>query len=96
MSDLAVATLSDGRLQTFYVDDAGVLWSRWQVSGEPPDVWQPKTKVDPSPGIVTNVAVTTTPQGDVTVLVTRRDGTYVVSVKLGPDPNAGWSDWQVI
>ncbi|WP_263365023.1 hypothetical protein [Edaphobacter acidisoli] len=40
--------------------------------------------------------MTTTPQGDVTVLVTRRDGTYVVSVKPGPDPNAGWSDWQIV
>ena len=58
MSNLAVAMLSDGRLQTFVVDDSGILWSRWQIFGQPPDVWQPNTKVVPSPGVVTSVAAT--------------------------------------
>lgn len=96
MSDFALARLSDGRLQSFFVDDAGVLWSRWQIFGQGPDDWEPNTKVIPSPGTVTNVAVTTAPEGGITVVVTRSNGTCAISTKPGPDPNAGWSDWQDI
>ena len=31
MSALALATLADGRLQTFFVDGRNTLWSQWQA-----------------------------------------------------------------
>jgi hypothetical protein len=97
MSSLAVATLAGGRLQTFFVDGHNTLWSQWQVDdgSDPPD-WGQITQVNPSPGAVTNVAVTTASHGGLTVVVAKTDGTFAISTKSGPDPNAGFSPWQRI
>jgi hypothetical protein len=97
MSVLALATLADGRLQTFFVDGRNTLWSQWQVDdgSDPPD-WEQAAQVVPSPGPVTGVAVTTAPHGGVTVMVAKTDGTFAISSKPGPNPNAGWSPWESI
>jgi len=98
MSSLAVATLADGRLQTFFVDGRNTLWSQWQVDdgSDPPD-WGQIIQVDPSPGRpVISVAVTTASHRGITVLVAKTDGTFAISTKPGPDPYAGFSSWGLI
>jgi hypothetical protein len=93
MSTLAIATLVDGRMQSFLVDDNNTLWSRWQIYGSVPLAWGTNIKVLPTPGAVVSVAATAMLDGSVTVMVGRTDGTFAISQKPGTDPNAGWSAW---
>jgi hypothetical protein len=92
---VAIATLTDGRLHTFSVDDSNNLYAQWQVSGHPTD-WSLSTAFIPNPGPVTSVAVTKAADGGLAVVVQKTDGTFAVSHKLGTDPNAGFTAWQGI
>jgi hypothetical protein len=91
--DIAVAPLSDGRLELFVVSD-GKLMTSWAKNYDGDPAWVPLIPFNPAPtGPITSVSAGRLLDGRLQVFVTGPNG-ILVSRKQGVDPNAGWTLWK--
>jgi hypothetical protein len=90
--DLAVAPLSDGRLELFVILN-GKLMTSWQKSTAPDSAWSPLGAFTPAPsGAITAVAAGRLPDGRLQIFLIGPTG-VATSWKQSTDPDAGWTPW---
>jgi hypothetical protein len=90
-SSIAVESLSDGRLQLFYVAQ-GQLLSAWKQTQDPNSGWTALAAGPQPAGYVTDVAVGRLPDGRLQLFVDTNNGLFT-SWKQAVDANAGWTNW---
>src|SRR5438034_1118427 len=94
---LAVAPLSDGRLEVWVTDGQGGLFSTWKVDTDPNAAWSGwddfLAEVGPLPADVNQVAVAPLPDGRLELWASDAQGGLFSTWKTSTDPNATWSGW---
>jgi hypothetical protein len=96
---LAVAPLSDGRLELWVADPQGGLFTTWKVDADPNGNWQTPWsdflgEVGGLPTAARQAAVAPLPDGRLHFWVTDTQGGLFTTWKLTTDPNANWaSPW---
>jgi hypothetical protein len=95
--DVAVAPLSDGRLELWVGDGDGGLWTTWKLTTDPNANWSGWSdflaEVGPIAAGVRDVAVAPLSDGRLELWVGDGDGGLWTTWKLTTDPNANWSGW---
>ena len=95
--DIAVAPLSDGRLELWVIDGAGGLFSSWKVDTDPNANWTPWADFAADAGPLANgarqVAVAPLSDGRLELWVIDGAGGLFSSWKVDTDPNANWTPW---
>jgi polysaccharide lyase-like protein len=94
---VAVAPLSDGRLELWAALADGGLWTTWKLDPDPNANWSPWVdfvgEVGALPAGVRQVAVAPLPDGRLELWAVLANGALLTTWKLDPDPNANWSPW---
>ncbi len=97
MSRIAVAPLSDGRLELWAGNAQGGLFTSWKLTSDPDADWAGWSdflaEVGPIPGGVASVAVAPLTDGRLELWLSTTQGGLFTSWKLTTDPNADWSGW---
>ena len=92
MGQLAVAPLSDGRLQLWVAPIT--LLSTWQVSLDPAAAWAPLSPFEPSPGNTFTVSAGHSPDGRTQLWAHGYDNVTRTTWKATTSPNSGWVPWE--
>ena len=94
---VAVAPLSDGRLEAWVVTPNGRLFSTWKVSTDPNAGWAPWFDFlayrGALPAAVQQVAMAPLPDGRLEAWVVTANGGLFSTWKVSTDPNANWAPW---
>ena len=94
---VAVAPLSDGRLELWVTLADGRLFTAWQNQTDPVVAWTGWTDflavAGSIPTGVAQVAVARLPDGRLQLWATAANGHLFTSWKTQTDPNAGWTAW---
>jgi hypothetical protein len=97
MKDFALAPLADRRLQTWVVDDAGVLLTSRKVSADADADWTDLIDVladiGPLPAAAAHVAAASLPDGRIELWVALADGRLFSTWQTSLDADAVWSGW---
>jgi hypothetical protein len=97
MEKVAVAPLSDGRLQLWTNDDGGSLFSTWKTALDPNALWTILSdflaEVGPIGAGVRDVAVAPLSDGRLELWASDGNGGLWTTWKVDTDPNANWSGW---
>lgn len=93
---LAVAPLSDGRLELWVSDESGGLFSTWKVDGNPNGNWQSPwsdflAEVGALPAAARQLAVAPLPDGRLHLWTSDAQGGLSTTWKLNVDPNSNWA-----
>src|SRR5438309_467474 len=93
-SNIAVAPLSDGRLQCWAIDGSGKLWSRWKTSTNPSASWTPWSQFQmPQSGNVVTVAGAPLSDGRLQIWAVDANGKLWSCWKTTPNSSASWTPW---
>jgi len=92
VQDVAVAPLSDRRLQLWAANTNGELFSTWKVTTDPNADWAPWEK-DPGISAVRHVAVAPLSDGRLQLWASDANGVIFSTWKVTTDPNADWVPW---
>ena len=94
---VAVAPLSDSRLEAWTVTRNGGLFSTWKVSTDPNADWAPWFNFlayrGGLPAAVQQVAMAPLPDGRLEAWVVTENGGLFSTWKVSTDPNADWAPW---
>jgi hypothetical protein len=94
---LAVAPLTDGRLELWATDGNGALLTTWQAVRDPNSSWVGWNDFGASAGWLAGgaraVAVGPLSDGRLELWATDAYGSLLSSWKVTTDPNAGWTPW---
>ena len=94
---VAVAPLSDGRLELWAATSTGDLFTTWKTHPHPNATWSRwndfLAEIGPVPTGVAYVAVAPLSDRRLILWVIDRNGTLLFSTKVGPAPNASWTAW---
>jgi hypothetical protein len=94
---VAVAPLSDGRLQLWVVDANGGLWSSWKHTTDPNSGWTGWNNflagVGPLPAGARDICVGPLPDGRLQVWVSDANGGLWSCWKITTDASANWTQW---
>lgn len=97
MKELAVAPLSDGRLQLWTIDGVGGVLSSRKVAVDSNADWTDLSdflaEVGPLPAAATHVAVAPLSDGRLELWVTLANGRLFTAWQIVTDPNVAWSGW---
>ena len=94
---VAVAPLSDGRLELWVTMTNGSVFTTWKTQTDPNATWTAwvdfRAVVGPIPAGVAQVAVGPLSDKRLQLWATNANGGVVTTWKLTADPNAGWAGW---
>lgn len=94
---VAVAPLSDGRLQLFAVAGGGGLVTTWKENVDPNGNWTGWSDVSnetgPLPAAAVDVAAGVLADGSLQIWASTAQGSLRSSWKTSPDPDAAWTAW---
>jgi hypothetical protein len=94
---VAVAPLSDGRLELWVSDGAGGLFTTWKTTTDPNAGWAPWSdflaEVGGLPGEARDVAVAALPDGRLELWASDGTGGLFTTWKTTTDPDADWAPW---
>lgn len=94
---VAVAPLSDGRLELWVTDMNGSLWTTWKVDPSPGANWAPWSdflaEVGSLPAGVKQIAVAPLSDGGLELWAVDANGKLWTTWKVDPSPNANWAPW---
>jgi hypothetical protein len=97
VTSVAVAPLSDGRLELWASTAQGGLFTTWKLTTDPNADWAGWSdflaEVGPLPAAVTSVAVASLSDGRLELWASTAQGGLVTTWKLTTDPNADWAGW---
>ncbi|MEH2539201.1 FAD-binding protein [Bradyrhizobium sp. AZCC 1699] len=98
VAQVAVAPLSDGRLELWATGTAGGLFTTWKATTDPNADWAPwvdfLAEVGGLPEGVAQVAVAPLSDGRLELWVTGTAGGLFTTWKATTDPNADWVPWE--
>jgi len=96
-AQIAVAPLSDGRLQLWATDNAGGVSSTWKSSTDPNSSWTPWVDflagVGPLPAGCIEMAAAPLSDGRLQLWATDSKGGVSSCWKTSTDPNSSWTEW---
>lgn len=94
---VAMARLSDGRLESWVVTANGGLFTTWKTTTDPDAEWAPwvdfLAEVGPLPAGVLQVMAASLPDGRLELWAVTRNGGLFSTWKVSTDPNANWAPW---
>jgi len=93
MSDIAVAPLSDGRLQVWFTTADNTLLSRWKANTGPDAQWTDWTSFPTPPGGVRDMTAAQLEDGRLQLFAIDPSGGTWSAWKTSTDPNAQWTEW---
>jgi hypothetical protein len=97
VQQVAMAPLSDGRLESWVVTTGGGLFTTWKLTTDPNADWAGwvdfQAEVGALPGGARQVAVAPLPDGRLEVWATTGTGQVFSTWKTTTDPNSAWAPW---
>jgi hypothetical protein len=94
---VAVAPLSDGRLELWVSTEQGQLLTAWKTTVNPDAPWtlwsDALAESGPLPGTVTDIGVAPLPDGRLELWVSTNQGQLSTTWKTAVDPDAAWTSW---